>query len=963
MSLSCPTPVTASSENYVRCPECLEPRFFKGPRGLKIHITRKHRQNLSQPTPCAAPQLGSSAPAQSQVPNPDIPFWKTLSDLKNTRPVLKRIPRGARISVAKFLCNLITSIKSDNSPANWEKLLTFTYHVLHILPDQNSKSLTNLVKDNCLSYSSLPEAEYRSRSRLNNNLLKKVETKVSDGDIKGAARLLFSDDAVAPANSETLTALLAKHPPSDVNLRLPDPPQPDDPTLTTTTEAIFAAIMSFPNGSAGGLDGLAPQHLKDLLYCGCGDTKELVLKSLTALINIMLAGKVPEAITDILYGANLCALQKKDGGIRPIAVGTTFRRLAAKIACRSILGDLSAELQPVQLGFGSKSGCEAAVHTVRTYLEHQSGEVVLKVDVSNAFNSVHRGALLSHIKEKIPTTYQFLWQCYSSPSKLLYKTNVLDSSVGCQQGDPLGPAIFSLAIHPSIKDLNSKLNIWYLDDGTLGGDATTVLNDLETLIASFDSIGLSLNYSKCELYVTDSCLEKDRTTDLFKQLAPGIKIVDKESLHLLGCPIFDQSFENFINVKIQNFKATSHRLNKINMHSAYAIMKHCLFVPKFTYILRGSHLWKHPILLLNLDSIILDTLTSVFNISFGELTWTQATLPIRFGGLGIRKISSIALPAFLASVHGAQILIGKILAPSIGVLEAAHCAEAKNVWSLTCPTTDFPVNPGSQRQWDEPLCRLTRNQLLQSATSPIDQARLIASAEWEAGLWLQALPSTTIGTLLDNTTFRLATCLRIGASTNLPHRCICGVMVNNLGHHGLSCQRSAGRIPRHASINDVIRRALVSAKVPAILEPNGLIIEDSKRPDGMTLVPWSMGRPLVWDATCVDTLAPTHIPGTKVAAGAAASEAEIFKRRKYAALGGSYVFAAFGVETLGPWGPNARRLYKEISTRLIEASGDQRAGHYFAQRISIAIQRGNAASLLGTLPRDSGADLGQIFYL
>ncbi|XP_063544059.1 gastrula zinc finger protein XlCGF26.1-like [Cydia strobilella] len=92
----------------------------------------------------------------------------------------------------------------------------------------------------------------------------------------------------------------------------------------------------------------------------------------------------------------------------------------------------------------------------------------------------------------------------------------------------------------------------------------------------------------------------------------------------------------------------------------------------------------------------------------------------------------------------------------------------------------------------------------------------------------------------------------------------------------------------------------------------------------MTLVPWSMGRPLVWDATCVDTLAPSHIPGTKVDAGAAASSAENLKRRKYAALGSSYLFAAFGVETLGPWGPSARRLHKEISARLIEASGDQR---------------------------------------
>lgn len=70
----------------------------------------------------------------------------------------------------------------------------------------------------------------------------------------------------------------------------------------------------------------------------------------------------------------------------------------------------------------------------------------------------------------------------------------------------------------------------------------------------------------------------------------------------------------------------------------------------------------------------------------------------------------------------------------------------------------------------------------------------------------------------------------------------------------------------------------------------------------MTLVTWKLGRPLVWDATCVDTLAPSHLPGTSSGAGRAASAAEDLKRRKYATLVSSYIFEAFGVETLGRGG-------------------------------------------------------------
>ena len=228
-------------------------------------------------------------------------------------------------------------------------------------------------------------------------------------------------------------------------------------------------------------------------------------------------------------------------------------------------------------------------------------------------------------------------------------------------------------------------------------------------------------------------------------------------------------------------------------------------------------------------------------------------------------------------------------------------------------------------------------------------------ASWESGQWLQAHPSFNTGTILDNSAFRLAASLRLGAPCCVPHRCQCGTMVDPYGHHGLSCLHSAGRRYRHASLNDIIRRALVSVGVPAILEPNGLVRDNGKRPDGMSLIPWKMGRPLVWDATCVYTLASTHLPMTKSGAGNAASTAEDLKRRKYGTLGRGYIFVPFGVETLGPWGPSAKGFFKDICKKLFDTTSDQKAGSYFAQRISIAIQRGNAASLLGTLP--SGSDL------
>src|SRR6218665_3755110 len=83
-----------------------------------------------------------------------------------------------------------------------------------------------------------------------------------------------------------------------------------------------------------------------------------------------------------------------------------------------------------------------------------------------------------------------------------------------------------------------------------------------------------------------------------------------------------------------------------------------------------------------------------------------------------------------------------------------------------------------------------------------------------------------------------------------------------------------GRVARHGVINDLIHRALIKAGFPAMKEPQGLLRSDGKRPDGITLIPWKAGRSLIWDATIVDTLAPSYLPASATRAGAAAGFAE-----------------------------------------------------------------------------------------
>ena len=96
-------------------------------------------------------------------------------------------------------------------------------------------------------------------------------------------------------------------------------------------------------------------------------------------------------------------------------------------------------------------------------------------------------------------------------------------------------------------------------------------------------------------------------------------------------------------------------------------------------------------------------------------------------------------------------------------------------------------------------------------------------------------------------------------------------------------------------------------------------------------------------------------------AGAAAARREKEKTKKYSNLLGRYIFVPVAIETGGPRGNEGLFFIKEIRRRLAEISGEAKSTSFLIQRISMAVQRGNVASILGTLP--AGKELEEIFSL
>ena len=312
----------------------------------------------------------------------------------------------------------------------------------------------------------------------------------------------------------------------------------------------------------------------------------------------------------------------------------------------------------------------------------------------------------------------------------------------------------------------------------------------------------------------------------------------------------------------------------------------------------------------------------------------------------MRMVSDVALPAHIASQMASVDTIATINgSAATRVVEATRCLIAE--WELR---TGLPPPEASrqryQRDWDRAAATAISEQLLKDSTTETDRARLRAAAQPHSGAWLNAFPTASVGTVLNPGTLRTAVALRVGADICVAHRCRCGTTIDERGLHGLSCQLSAGRFPRHAELNSVIKRGLAAAGMPSVLEPAGLDRGDGRRPDGITTFPYAEGKCLVWDATCVDTFSASSVSASAARASAAATVAEGRKRRRYADISRRYLFRPVAVETSGALGPDSHSFLKELGQRIAETTGDRRDRERLMQRISVAVVRGNATAVL-----------------
>ena len=102
--------------------------------------------------------------------------------------------------------------------------------------------------------------------------------------------------------------------------------------------------------------------------------------------------------------------------------------------------------------------------------------------------------------------------------------------------------------------------------------------------------------------------------------------------------------------------------------------------------------------------------------------------------------------------------------------------------------------------------------------------------------------------------------------------------------------------------------------------------------------------PLAWDVTIPDTYAESHIISMSTEARAAAKRAAAIITTKYSDITSTHIFYQIFIKTAGSWDVQAVGLMEETGRWTTAATNDQNETMYLFQRISMAIQRGNAFS-------------------
>ena len=625
-----------------------------------------------------------------------------------------------------------------------------------------------------------------------------------------------------------------------------------------------------------------PIHLKEAVSCGSDITELKLVRALRRFVDLCASGSLPSQLSEFMTAANLIPLKKKSGpkDVRPIACGEVLRRVVEQVILRKQLPTVKPHLEPEQVGVGIKDAATQTAIACSQLLPKIAQDPrigLLQIDLKNAFKS----AVLRQAQQRAPAMFPWAKWSLGGQNLLVCQEETLHGVRGVQQGSPLGPLFFALALQEVLAELRplfdeASWKIWYLDDGTIFGNLELLEAVLERLETLLPRIGLELNLRKCVLVTVCAQAEINR----FPQLAE-VSLVDirdeNAGFKMLGVPmggsVYVKKALEETAAKVEQF--CEQLINLDNPQIGFILLRQCCGTCRVVHLMRAMDTNDTARLVEAVDHAVMDSAMAMLRVPCAENARTQLTLPLRLTGCGLARATDIApLAAFTGRwsfyekghelVHlpkalfseppdstlrflreAVQGLPAQFLLPKVWLAEKRLPAKVEADWLKL----DYWCEKMHQCRWENLL----------SQCSGRDLVRLLCQHSPSIGAWLSVIPSSALGTEFSPQIYRIL--LRwwlgltiTGSSAEVPLKCpFCEEAMDAFGDHILCCNK-AEFYSRHQAIVRCLTAFVAAAGVRAT---NEVQIEGRERPADIFLDRWTTTDPVAVDVTVTHPLAPS----------------------------------------------------------------------------------------------------------
>ena len=593
-------------------------------------------------------------------------------------------------------------------------------------------------------------------------------------------------------------------------------------------------------------------------------------------MNLLASGLAPPEVQPFLAGAYLIGLSKKDGGIRPIAIGDIYRRLTGKCLSSLVKEEANCFFLPAQC-VCAPGGGEAVVHAWRHLMEEFKNNpefIGMKIDFVNAFNSVKRIVLLNECFEKFPHIYKWVHFCYSQHSHLFFGDYIISSQAGVQQGDPLGPLLFCLVLHVLVSKLLNEspglaLNNWYMDDGSLFGKIEDVLKAWKLIKEMGPELGLFSNLEKCELISTSG------NSNVFDDFEPQITKISNGNMTILGSAIgCKQHCEDWVSHKL--VKKLPILLSKLihlgHAQSSFLLLLYCASFCKMVWFIRTIP----PDLISEaceqFDSSVLNCFENLIGSGLSVHSLNQARLGTKSGGIGLRASKTHSAAAYISSFFMSKSLVETFIATDTNSPYLENSITAFNTLVSKENQLDASSCPSSQQDLSSKIDFQSFTTLL-SSSDALHRARLLACTMPHANAWIRALPCHQKKFLCLEWTISMKRWLGCPLF-NSDHLCVaCNEQIMDVfGHHATVCAVKGDRIKRHNQIRDILFDFCSCAAWGPSKEKPNLFSYSSEKPADVFVPNYTCGKDLVLDVAVTCPLQHKYLHDASVIAGFACND-------------------------------------------------------------------------------------------